>query len=205
MNIYQKIQTVRVELDKMNLKKTGENKYSNFKYYELPNFLPAVNALCYKHGLYTEFRMEDRQLAEGDKLTEFAILTIINSEKPEEKRVFPLKTAEVEIGKKKDGSGGAEPIQNMGGKITYMRRYALTIAFEISESDIVDAVNKQITEILKESDLELIKKSKTEKELLEVCGSLKKKYKYNLITPHFDKRRAELTQDEVEDQSKGTK
>ena len=44
-NIYEKLQECRVELQKMNLKKTGENKFAGFKYYELADFLPTVNEL----------------------------------------------------------------------------------------------------------------------------------------------------------------
>src|SRR3972149_9623008 len=115
-NVYQKIQKVRRQLVELNLKKSGKNEYSRFTYYELGDFLPSLNKLMDENGLTTRFIIPHK-----DK----AILEVINSDKPEEKIVFMSPTAEVEIGKKKDGTGGADPIQNLGGKITYMRRYLL--------------------------------------------------------------------------------
>ena len=44
MNIYEKLQTARVELQKTALKKSGVNKFAGFKYFELGDFIPAVIA-----------------------------------------------------------------------------------------------------------------------------------------------------------------
>ena len=54
MNIYQKIQAVKKELSERELKKSGENKFSGFKYYELGDFLPSIIELCAKYGLFTQ-------------------------------------------------------------------------------------------------------------------------------------------------------
>jgi len=54
----------------------------------------------------------------------------------------------------------------------------LMTAFEIVESDLVDSINKEMTDELEIDDLERITKAKDKTELLKVCGSLKKKYKY---------------------------
>ena len=45
MNIYEKMQKAKVDLQKEDLKKTGENKFSNYKYYELGDFMPAINKI----------------------------------------------------------------------------------------------------------------------------------------------------------------
>ena len=42
MNIYKKIQAVKKELSERELKKSGENTFSKFKYYELGDFLPSI-------------------------------------------------------------------------------------------------------------------------------------------------------------------
>ena len=42
MSIYHKIQKVKLELSSRELKKSGENTYSGFKYYELGDFLPSI-------------------------------------------------------------------------------------------------------------------------------------------------------------------
>ncbi len=62
MNIYQKIQTIKVELQNMQLKKSGNNKFSGYSYYELGDFLPQINNLCHKHALYTEVSFGDMAL-----------------------------------------------------------------------------------------------------------------------------------------------
>jgi len=187
-NLYQKLSEARFELQGLKLKKSGKNTYSNFEYYELGDFLPAINALCRKHGLFTRFNVVT------NRRTELAVLTVLNSENPEEKIDFVSPTAEVEIGKKKDGTGGAEPIQNLGGKITYMRRYMLFNAFEMVESDMVDSINKELAGELPEAEIEKINASKTFKELTAVCGKLKEKYKVEVINPFFESKKVDLEQ-----------
>ncbi len=194
-NVYQKIQKTRASLVKLNLKKTGKNDYSKYTYYELGDFLPALNTLMDEIGLMTRFVIWP---AKG-KQKERALLELINTDKPEEKVSFISETAEVNIGRKKDGSGGADPIQNLGGKITYMRRYMLMVAFEIVESDYVEDSKSKAP---KSSDLELdnvsIKKvagAKTLDELAQVCKDIKQKkgtkYQKSLVW-HYTKRKGEL-------------
>lgn len=187
MNIYQKLQTARIELQNMKLKKTGFNNYSNYQYYELSDFLPAVNTLCNKHGLFTRFNII------SNHGTEKAVLTILNTEKPEEKVDFVSPTAEVEIGRKKDGSGGAEPIQNLGGKTTYMRRYMFITAFEIVESDIVEKVNEQTKDELSPEDIDSIMNSKTQGELIKVCADLTKTHKRQAVTQLYEERKKQIS------------
>lgn len=163
-NIYQKIQEVRVQLQNMNLKKSGKNTYSNFAYYELGDFLPQLNNLMLSNDIMTAFSIVKTSEVEE------AVLEVFNSSKPEEMVDFRLPTAEVEIGKKKDGTGGAEPIQNLGGKATYMRRYMMMIAFEIIESDYVD--KNPITEEISDKDIEKIEAVKSLDELKVVYEDL---------------------------------
>ncbi len=190
MNIYQKLQKTRVELQEMNLKPSGENTYSNYVYYELSDFLPAINALCNQNGLFTKFNIID------DNHTEKAILSIHNAEEPTEKVTYTSKTAEVEIGKKKDGTGGADPIQNLGGKLTYMKRYVYLNAFEIIEPDIVEAVKKEMTKEVDQEDLTKIENCKTQEELTKLYNELTKKYKMTLIQPLFSSKKEKINQDQ---------
>lgn len=185
MNVYQKLQKVRVELQDKELKKTGRNTYSNFTYYELADFLPMVNVLFNDHGLVSKFDIKPGK-------HEKAILTVINADEPSEQIKFISPTAEVEIGKKKDGTGGAEPIQNLGGKITYMRRYLLMTALEMVESDLVERIKKETTTEVDEADVKKIKACKDIKELTLLYGKLDKKYKTALIRPLFSEKKAEL-------------
>ena len=59
MNIYKKIQKVKRELSERELKKSGENTFSKFKYYELGDFLPSIIELCGKYGLFTKIDFQD--------------------------------------------------------------------------------------------------------------------------------------------------
>ncbi|MDU2680155.1 ERF family protein [Clostridium sp.] len=121
INIYQKLQKSRVELQAKNLKKSGKNSYSNYEYFELGDFLPGVNEVCNNNGLATIFHFEK----------EIATLTIIDVDNPESIIKFetPIEMAAIK---------GSSTIQQIGGTQTYARRYLYMMAFEIAETDIVD-------------------------------------------------------------------
>lgn len=121
MNIYSKLQKMRVELQRMNLKKSGKNTFAGYSYYELGDFLPAINQLMLDNGVCSTVTFGD----------EVASLTLVNSEKPEESIIFtsPMKDATLK---------GAHPIQNLGAVETYSRRYLYMAAFEIVEADVLD-------------------------------------------------------------------
>lgn len=121
LNIFQKLQKSRVELQNKKLKKTGMNKYSNYDYFELGDFLPGINEICEKNGLVTIFQFTK----------ELATLEIIDVDNPENRLQF---STPVEIALLK----GCSSIQNIGGTQSYCRRYLYIMAFEIAETDIVD-------------------------------------------------------------------
>lgn len=121
LNIFQKLQRSRVELQQKKLKKTGTNKYSNYDYFELGDFLPAINEICNNNGLATIFQFTK----------ELATLDVIDVDNLESKLQF---STPVEIANLK----GCSDIQNIGGTQSYCRRYLYIMAFEIAESDIVD-------------------------------------------------------------------
>lgn len=118
MNIYEKMQKAKVELQKKDLKKTGENKFSNYKYYELGDFMPAINEICLELKLFTQINFNK----------ENAVLTIINTEKTDEKLEYFSEMVKATL-------KGCNEIQALGGVQTYQRRYLYMNAFEISEND----------------------------------------------------------------------
>ena len=122
LNLYAKLQKVRVELQQSDLKKSGENTYSKYKYFELGDFLPRINELCDKYGLNTLFNFSK----------DMAKLTIVNVDNIEEFEVF---TTPVEIASLKGGTA----MQNIGATQTYARRYLYVMAFEVAENDLLDA------------------------------------------------------------------
>ncbi len=198
MNIYQKLTEARVELQNMKLKKSGRNDYSKYDYYELGDLLPAVNKLCQKYEMTTRLNIiKDSE--------EKAIFTIYNATEPNEKIEFIAPTAEARIGLKKDGTGGADPIQNLGGKITYMRRYMIVTAFEIVESDLVDSINRDLTDEVSDEDLKIISEAKSLDDLKKIYTKLEKTYTSKVLLPHFSKKKEELADEAEVDQTKGQK
>ena len=127
MNIFEKIQEAKALLLKKNITKTGVNKFSGYGYFELGDFMPPLIEIMRELKLFTAVSFGEQE----------ATLTIINSEKTDEKVVFtsPMREATLK---------GAHPIQNLGAVETYQRRYLYMMAFDIVDNDTVDSIqNKQ--------------------------------------------------------------
>ena len=119
--VYAKLQKCRVELQNMELKKSGHNKFAGYRYFELGDFLPAVNTLFDIYGLTYSLRFD----------REMAIMFIINVDTGSSiKFTCPMEQAILK---------GCMPVQNLGASITYITRYLLVMALAISEHDAVDA------------------------------------------------------------------
>ncbi len=119
--VYAKLQKCRVELQNMELKKSGHNKFAGYRYFELGDFLPAVNTLFDIYGLAYSLQF-DREMA-----TMFIIDVDTGSSI---KFTCPMEQAILK---------GCMPVQNLGASITYITRYLLVMALAISEHDSVDA------------------------------------------------------------------
>lgn len=122
LNIMQKIQKARVELQGKDLKKSGFNKGIGFKYFELDDFLPYINEICNNIGLFTkvEFGKEE------------AILKIYDLEKREDVEIW---NTPVDITTLRNGS----VMQSIGAAQKYARRQLYQMAFEIAENDVLDS------------------------------------------------------------------
>jgi hypothetical protein len=122
MNIYAKLQACRVELQQMNIKKSGKNDFAKYDYYELGDFLPKINELMLGKNLTSNISFTN----------ELATLTIIDTDKPEDTIVFtsPMSDASLK---------GCHNVQNLGATQSYLRRYLYMNAFEIVEHDALDA------------------------------------------------------------------
>lgn len=121
LNVYQRLQKARVELQNKNIKKSGKNEYAKFSYFELADFIPLVNEIFYDIGLTSNFSIE----------IDTAKLTIINVDNPEEKIVFTSPIADAQL-------KGCTPIQSIGAVHTYMKRYLFLNALEITAEDYID-------------------------------------------------------------------
>lgn len=118
MNIYEKIAEARVRFQSSAPKMSGENKFAGYKYFELSDILPVINAIGNDLAFLcvVSFDKED------------ATLEIIDSEKPEFRVLFtsPMSSASLK---------GCHEVQNLGAVETYIKRYLYQNAFEIVESD----------------------------------------------------------------------
>ena len=119
--VYAKLQKCRVELQNMELKKSGHNKFQGYKYFELRDFLPAINTLFDIYGLCYSLQF-DRDMANM-----FVVDVDTGSSI---KFCCPMESAVLK---------GCQPVQNLGGSLTYISRYLLCLALAVSESDIVDS------------------------------------------------------------------
>ena len=123
MNIYEKLQKARVELQSLGLKMGGHNKFADFKYFELKDFLPKVNEIFEKLKLFSKF----------DLLENEGVLTVINIEKTDEAITFVTPKAEIVL-------KGQNGLQMIGSTHTYLKRYCYLNALEIVEDDAINAI-----------------------------------------------------------------
>jgi hypothetical protein len=121
MNIYKKLQAARIKLQQTELRKSGKNKFAGYEYFELSDFLPAIQRICNEVGLCGVVCYDEAN----------AHLTIYDTD-GEGTIVFssPMSSAELK---------GCHPVQNLGAVQTYLRRYLYTAAFELVEHDALDA------------------------------------------------------------------
>lgn len=126
MNIYEKLNAARIDLQSTALKKGGRNEFARYAYFELSDFLPTINSLAIKHRFTTI-------ISYGEDL---ATMTIVDIDKPEDTIVItsPMSTAALK---------GVHEVQNLGAVQTYLRRYLYMTAFEIVEGDALDATHGQ--------------------------------------------------------------
>lgn len=150
-NVKAKLQLARVMLQEKNLKKTGDNKFANFMFFQLEDFLPKVNEIFAKLGLHSEFSItpeiiayeetiningENKIVTKKPIIKEMATLIITDILKPDDVEVYEMEVAPVMIG----NNSKQNIYQAAGGRNTYYKRYLYMNALEIVEDDESDAV-----------------------------------------------------------------
>ena len=132
MNIYQKLNAARDDFHKTKLKKTGHNKFANYYYFELGDFLIPALQIFKEQGITAviSFGKEEAQM------------DIVDSNNPEDRLVIrsPMSTAALK---------GCHEVQNLGAVQTYLRRYLWVAALEIVEHDALDSSPKLTEEGVK--------------------------------------------------------
>lgn len=129
MTIYQKLQRVRKELIDSGIKKTGKNKYQGYDYFQLDDFVPTATRLFDKYGLAPMFSIKTNELGE-----ETAYMVI--NDGLSNPIVFSCPTANPQ-------TKNQDPIQLLGSKVTYMRRYLYLMALDITEADSIDSRDQE--------------------------------------------------------------
>lgn len=122
MSVHKKLMQARLKLQDTHLTKSGHNKFAGYKYFELGDFLPTIQKICNDVGICGHITF----------YTDIAILTISDIDDSAQFIEFkcPMSTAALK---------GCHDVQNLGAVLTYIRRYLWVNAFEIVESDVVDA------------------------------------------------------------------
>lgn len=122
LNIYGKLALARAEFLNAPVKKSGVNRFAEYKYFELEDIVPVATAIFRDWGLVFLISFTN-ELATG---------TLVNSENPEETIVFtsPMRDLEVK---------GMNAVQALGGTETYQRRYLYMMCLDIVEADAFDS------------------------------------------------------------------
>ena len=122
MKVYKKLIDARIKLQRTELTKSGHNKFAGYKYFELGDFLPAVQSIFQEVGLVDVISFtEDLATMVVYDVDDGSSITFTS----------PMGTANLK---------GCHEVQNIGACETYQRRYLYTVALSIVEHDALDAV-----------------------------------------------------------------
>lgn len=136
-SVMKKLQKSRVDWQSKPRKKSGFNKFQNFKYFVLKDILPTVNEIFNKNGLYSQYNLTK----------DYAELIITDSSTGD------YLTYRIPVQKLDNPT-----MQNIGAINTYSKRYLYMNALEIEEDE--DELDSQDLDkpVNKESKEELIKR-----------------------------------------------
>lgn len=122
MNVYEKLNKARVMFQEANVKKSGQNKYAGYTYFELNDILPICNKIC----------NEIKAVCVLNFTESVATLQFIDCEKTDDVITFTSPMSEATL-------KGCHKVQNLGAVETYIKRYLYQNCFEIAENDALDS------------------------------------------------------------------
>lgn len=134
MNVYAKLALAREKFLHADVKKSGVNRFAEFKYFELADIVPPAHNIFGELGLLFHITFTDHE----------AVGTLVNLENPEDKIVFTSPMVALTV---TDKNGDVKPpagmnsIQALGGSETYQRRYLYMMCLDIVEADVFDATS----------------------------------------------------------------
>jgi hypothetical protein len=121
MKVYKKLIDARNMLQTKELTKSGHNKFAGYKYFELGDFLPTVQAIFQEVGLVDVISFTP----------DYASMSLYDVEDGSHILfTSPMGSASLK---------GCHEVQNIGAVETYQRRYLYTTAMAIVEHDALDA------------------------------------------------------------------
>lgn len=175
-NIYEKLQEARhIVLGGLG-KKSGKNTFVGFEYFELKDFIPQAIEAFREVGITSIFNIDPakRVIDENGVVTEYPELASLTIADGKESIEFHIPTA--------DASGkGQLPIQSLGSKQTYLRRYLYLSALDIVEQDSADAMSPEQKETTAKKpagptpeQIKIIKSSLPEATLKEMLNRVNK-------------------------------
>jgi hypothetical protein len=143
MNVYQKLNEARDEFHQAKLKKSGHNKFANYYYFELGDFVIPALEIFKQIGLTSIISFGKEE----------ASMTIVNNDKPEEKIIItsPMSSAALK---------GCHEVQNLGAVQTYIRRYLWVAALEVLEHDALDGTVGSEKKTIKPTDGMIVSKDR---------------------------------------------
>ena len=100
------IQALELLEEEKGIKKSGQNRYSGYSYFELADFLPEANRLFNEIGLCVVIRFDK----------EYGYAEVVNIDDTQDKILFSSPLADVQL-------KCAQAMQNMGAVQTYVTRY----------------------------------------------------------------------------------
>ena len=121
MTVFEKLNEARLRFQNANVKKSGNNKFAGYTYYDLSDILPFINQIanelkfCCVLNFTKDLATLDFCDLEGDGRIQFTA---------------PMSEANLK---------GCHAVQNTGAVITYLKRYLYQNCFEIVENDVLDA------------------------------------------------------------------
>lgn len=144
MSVHKKLMQARIDLQNTTLSKSGHNKFAGYKYFELGDFIPAIQNIFNNLGLCGTISYTN----------DLATLTIVDTDDNSKIEITsPMSEAALK---------GCHAVQNLGAVQTYIRRYLWVTALEIVEHDAIDSssgadVEVAIKAIQSATDIETLK------------------------------------------------
>jgi len=119
--VHKKLMAARVKLQSIEMKKSGQNKFAGYSYFELADFIPHVQTIFNELGLCGVVSFDSTYASLTITDVDDGTVVVVTS---------PMADANLK---------GAHPIQNLGAVLSYQRRYLWMAAMELVEGDAVDS------------------------------------------------------------------